>query len=433
MATLDHLPAGHLWSILDTALAAAEGDFPWPPDDGRILPEGVWIGGAIDTTSPTLEAFTLAAISHPGLTAGSRPSPELALTSTPMLCTAIDKVLASQLPWLERYGVPEDAARQRGTSLKDQLIAAAQAARRDQEQAIRNSPVRDAAVAKLRAEARAAFHAADITTRLLTWAGNPPSTTARRQEEGACLLVPITAPRHMFISDDDGDITGLATLAGRALADTVLKYMMITASANAEARAISPADGAIKVRDAIAEVRGTPPAKLVVIIPDFPYALRKDMGITADKAGAELSDQQRHERNQIIEELGLTSSDLTLKLTGTIDGAPVIKTRNLAGRIIIINLTRLKATLFVLETNGSPPEPDLMLIHPGQASAAVGTQESSTPPDAAASEPSLGNDTACGHDGDALQLRFRLRFPLELSATGQPLAQILYWNDEWPN
>jgi hypothetical protein len=197
--------------------------------------------------------------------------------------------------------------------------------------------------------------------------------------------------------------------------------------------AISPADGAIKARDAIAEVRGTPPAKVVVIIPDFPYALRKDIKITADEVGAELNDQQRHERNQITEELGLTGSDLTLKLAGTIDGAPVIKTRNLAGRIIIVNLTRLKATLFALEANGSSPEPDLTLIHPGQASTAAGTQESSTPPAAGASEPSLGNDTACEHDDDALQLRFRLTLPLELSATGQPPAQILSWNDEWPN
>ena len=94
-----------------------------------------------DVTSPLVEAFALAAVTRPALTAGIRPSNGSALADGPMLKTTLDQVLATRLPWLERYEIPQDTARQRITELKDLLTATAQEARDAQDDEIRNSPI----------------------------------------------------------------------------------------------------------------------------------------------------------------------------------------------------------------------------------------------------------------------------------------------------
>ena len=59
-----------------------------------------------DATSLLAEAFALAAVTRPALTAGTKPSRGSALADGPMLKTTLDQVLATRLPWLERYGAP---------------------------------------------------------------------------------------------------------------------------------------------------------------------------------------------------------------------------------------------------------------------------------------------------------------------------------------
>jgi hypothetical protein len=433
-AALGHLPAGQLWHILDTALAAANSEVSWPPADGQILPDGVYIGGATDLLSPTLEAFALAAILRPELAAGSQPSRDLALTGTQMLSTAVDRVLSSQLPWLERYGVGEDTARQRGVILKDQLTAAAGQAHRDRDQEIRDSPISDTAVDKLRTETRIAFHAADITTRLLTWAGNPPSTAAQH-EGGACLLVPIEAPRRMFIRDDDSDITDLASQAGQSMAYVLLKYMLGFASEHSETSTISPSDAALKVRYAIGEVRGPADAKVAVFIPQIPLRLRTDIGVTAERTDDKPADRRSRKHDTKLRALGLRGTDLVNMLAGTIDGAPVLKTRIPGQRIVVINLAYLKATLYPAETGHPGPGPDLTLVSPRRVPQAPGTEESQPAQQqdsATSSDPNPANGTPPGFEDETMQVRLRLSLPLQFAATGQPLARIFTWNEEWP-
>ena len=161
---------------------------------------------------------------------------------------------------------------------------------------------------------------ADITSKLLSWAGNPPSTTSRRQVSRVCLFASASAPRSIFIGEDDSDLAAIGGWLGGTIAQALLGYLLICALECTEARSISPADSAVKVRDAIAEVRDSPPtgkahpsAKIVIIIPDVPYDLRKDIGVTGTGADAWRSEDQRREREQIAEELGLTGSSLALQ------------------------------------------------------------------------------------------------------------------------
>ena len=371
---------------------------------------------------------------RPELAAGSRPSRDLALTGTQMLSTAVDRVLSSQLPWLERYGVGEDTARQRGVVLKDQLTAAAGQAHRDRDEEIRNSPISDTAVDKLRTETRIAFHAADITTRLLTWAGNPPSTAARH-EGGACLLVPIGASRRMFIRDDDSGITDLASRAGQAMAFVMLKYMLGFASEHSGTSTISPSDAALKVRDAVGEVRGHADAKVAVFIPQIPLRLRTDIGVTAELTDDRPPNRRFRKHDTKLRALGLSDTDLVKMLVGTIDGVPVLKTRIPGQRIIVINLTYLKATLYPAETGHPAPGPDLTFVSPRRIPQVPSTEESlpaQQQDSATSSDSNPANGTQPGSEDETMQVRLRLSLPLQFVATGQPLARIFTWNEEWP-
>jgi hypothetical protein len=125
-AVLDRFPAGRLWRALDAALRAGVSNLASPFDEARITPVGALVISDLkDATPPLAEAFALAAVTRPALTVGTRPSSESALADGPMLKTTLDRMLATRLPWLGRYGVPEDTARQRITELKDLLTTAA--------------------------------------------------------------------------------------------------------------------------------------------------------------------------------------------------------------------------------------------------------------------------------------------------------------------
>ena len=401
-----------------------------------------WLAGRLTRRPLYLKRSRLQQSCATDLTAGSGPSPDLALTDTPRLCTAIDQVLGSRLLWLQRYGISEEVARRRGADLKDRLTAAARSARHDQEEKIRTSPILPAAVDKLRTEARAAFHAADITSKLLSWAGNPPSTTSRRQVSGVCLFASASAPRSIFIGEDDSDLAAIGGWLGGTIAQALLGYLLIRALECTEARSISPADSAVKVRDAIAEIRDRPPtgkahpsAKIVIIIPDVPYDLRKDIGVTGTDADAWRSEDQRREREQIAEELGLTGSSLALQLAGSIDGVPVIKTRVSVKRIVILDMARLGKLYLAADDKAAPAEPGLVLIGPVQAGTAAtvtrGSGTSQNSPSAAGVNTDPGDSVPAeqNHD-DTLQVKMRSWLPLEFSTSDPAASRTLTW-DEW--
>ena len=195
-AILDRLPTGRMWRILETVADSGIRSAS-PFDEARILPAGtVMISQLPDATSQTLEAFVLAAITRPNLVAGTEPSSELALADAPGLTAAIDRVLASRLPWLRRYGVPGDSAQRQGTDLKNTIAAAASNARDARDHKIRSSPVLQPTVDTARSELRSAFHDADIAGRLLAWAGcSPPAAPASPdQADGHKLSVLASVP-----------------------------------------------------------------------------------------------------------------------------------------------------------------------------------------------------------------------------------------------
>jgi hypothetical protein len=199
-ALLELFPAGRLWRALEAALRAGISHFASPFDEARITPIGALIISDLrDATSPLAEAFALAAVTRPALTAGTRPSRESALADGPMLKTTLDQVLAARLPWLERYGTPGDTARQRITELKDLLTATAQEARDAQDEEIRNSPIAESTVNTAKSALRSAFHATDIAGTLLAWAGNAAEAMAPGEIGGLSVFITASAPRSHFI------------------------------------------------------------------------------------------------------------------------------------------------------------------------------------------------------------------------------------------
>jgi hypothetical protein len=441
-AFLDSLPAGRLWAALDTALRSGANEPAWPADDERIVPAGtVTVSGLPDTSSPVLEAFVLAAITRPALASGTGPSGQIALADAPAIGAAIDCALATRLPWLMRYGVSEETVRQRGCELRDLVTAAAQAERHERDEEIRTSPILPAAIREAEAELRPAFHAADITSRLLSWAGILPAAGSRQTASRQNVTINASAPRHYFISG--GNPAGIGEWLGPQLAQALLQHVLTTAASQSATRPITPADGTVKVREAIAEVRGNghpgePPAdaaKVVVIIPDHPYDLRKDLRVTATTADAWTSDGNRLERESLIARLGLADSPaLALQVAGLIDDVPVIRTRAITRQIAILNLAKVRNLPPVTSTGEAPGEPRLTLIPPDQAlstggpPSADGTRQLS-PPGAAGEHQPLATSTR--PDADPLQVGLRAWVPADIIATEPATARVLTW-DEWP-
>jgi hypothetical protein len=257
-AILSRLPDGRLWDILDRAIQIADGDWAWQFPDDEILPAGVVRILPVDTISPLLETFALAAIARPGLVARTDLGQRLALDRGPALITAVNQALADQMPWLLRYGCTQDTADRNAADLTARLEKAEQDARRELEEEIRKNPVRPAAEDELRQVARASFRESDITGTLFAWAGRlVPGTGGLQSAE-----VTLTAPRSSFtaIGNGDGAMVSHGRQIGHRLAAQAFSQMMITVSQGGEKRDVRRADIATAVRDAIADVSGTAPA-----------------------------------------------------------------------------------------------------------------------------------------------------------------------------
>jgi hypothetical protein len=431
-AILERLPTGQLWHVLETALETSLGDWRWGTlYDEQILPVGVVRSGAVDVTSPILEAFVLSAIVHPELIAGSGPSQQTALGSTQDLSRTVDRVLAAQRVWLERYGISPEAALQRGTELKEQLVAVARTARREQAERIRSSPILPATADELRAAARAVFHATDITSRLLSWAGNLPFTTAPGETSGL-MAFSLTVPRANFISEEIIDIPGHAKILGTQLAQRLTQQLLGIASRNAECRTISRADIALQVRAAITELNAPAPRKqvtpaitrVVVVIPVDPWDLKNDMNVVCTEADSWLHEDQQRKRAQLIEELGL-GDDLSWQLVGNIDGVPVLKTHTQVKHIVVMDLARFAKLHHAVGDKEAPEEPKLELIEPGQANAAPGSPASATSKNAAPSEVMSSEQPQPGMPS----VKWRLSLSAEFLVSDATAARVFIWEE----
>jgi len=364
-AILARLPDGRLWGILDKAIQAADRDWAWQFSDEEIIPAGVVVTACIDTISPLIEAFALAAIVRPGLVAQTSPGQQLALGRGPALITAVHQARADQLPWLLRYGCTPETADTNAADLVARLQRAEQDARRALEEEIRKSPVLPAAKEELCQAAMASFRESDVTGALFAWAEKMVSGTGLQPDE-----VALRAPRSSFtaVGNDDGVMAAHGRQLGRRLAAHALSQLMITASETGEKRDVCRADIATAVRDAIADMTGTrsaktrrhsPAGRTAVFIPDIPYDLRNDLGITgtAQRGGLEATRRR-------LGELGIKDEVLASQVAGTIDRAPVIVVSALEDRLLVIDLVRFGELRRDTSGGTHPAEPELTLLEP---------------------------------------------------------------------
>ena len=410
-AVLDGLPAGRLWRAVEAALRAGVSNLASPFDEARITPVGsLVISDLRDATSPLAEAFALAAVTRPALTAGTRPSNGSALADGPMLKTTLDRVLATRLPLLERYGVPGDTARQRITELKDLLTAAAREALDAQDDEIRNSPISEPAVSTARSAMRSAFHAADIAGALLAWAGHAAEIMSPGEVGGLSVFITGSAPRSHFI--DGGDPSGVGRWLGLNLAHAALQHVLATAASGTGTHTITPADAAVKVREAIAQVRGSArqvnrgqrheeAVRVVVIIPDTPYDLKRDMGVAAAAPGVP-TDQGRPPEYELLAESLRAAKGSLARIVGIIDDTPVVQTRAITKHLVILDAARLRWLAPCADTDEEPTEPGLVLLPPGIA-------------------PATGASTT----NETLEVRLRTWLSADVSATDPRAARVL--------
>jgi hypothetical protein len=172
-----------------------------------------------------------------------------------MLKTTLVQILARRLPWLQRYGIPEDTARQRVTELKELLTATAQEAWDARNEEIRDSPILESAVSAARSALRSAFHAADTAGILLARAGNAKEAMPPGEIGGQCVFITASALRTYFI--DGGNPAGIGQWLGTNLAQAVLQHVLRVAANTSAPLAITPPDAAETVRQAITQVRGS--------------------------------------------------------------------------------------------------------------------------------------------------------------------------------
>jgi hypothetical protein len=370
-AILDRLPDGRLWHILDRAIQTSDGDWRWQTTYNGIIPAGVVITRSVDTVSALLEAFALAVIARPGLVAGSDPDQRLALDRVPALCTAVDKVLAEQMPWLERQGCAQDDARRNAADLKARLRQAELDARRHLEEAIRKSPVLPAAEDELRRATREAFRSNDLTGALFTWAGNLAPGTG----PVAVQRVTLTCPRSSFtaIGYGDGAMASHGHRLGRLLAAMALGQLTTVALQAGQERHVRREDIAAAVHDAIAEVscapsartgQHVPAARTAVLIPDS-WQLKASLEI----AGTGHPDRLEAARSKVIRKLGLEDEDLASQIAGVIDGVPVIVVtfdyaRDREGWVLVIELARFGELCRSTSAATLLAEPELVLSQP---------------------------------------------------------------------
>jgi hypothetical protein len=288
------LSATEPWQMLGIALQAAQQDWFRPPRDEEIVPTGVVVTSFTDPTPAMLDAFVVAAMMRPELSAGE-PDPAVAMARAEALRGAVDRVLAREMPRLQRYGVPPEIADHRGAALRDQITRAERSARRQQEDEILARPVSPAATDLLQTIAREEFRATDITGRILTWAGHAPSCATSEESRGGLAAVSMTAPRAIFLDENDGNIPEVGARLGRALADNLTYQLLEAAGTEGLATAISQEQGFVSVRAAIADLRTRdapdkngrplPAARIIALIAAAQLSeIKEQFGITVSVA-----------------------------------------------------------------------------------------------------------------------------------------------------
>lgn len=410
-AILDRLPAGQLLTVLDRAIRTSEGDWRWQWPDDAIIPAGMVTAAPVDTISPLLEAFALAAIARPALALG-HADPQVILDRGTALITAVRQVIVDRLPWLARHGCAEPAAARNADDVIAWLDAAQADAQRELQERIRKSPLRPGAEPELRRAAQAAFSDADLTGVLFTWAGKlfaapglPP------------LEVSIELPRSMFTSPAENEQVMIVPgqRLGRQLAFTSLGQL-ITEAVRADSRVdVDRADLAAATRSAITALSGAASAqkgqlaqaRITVLIPDIPYDIRRDLGITAFRDPG-----QEDAWRKAVNDLALTSESLAALIAGTFEHAPVIVTGILDSHVVVIDLARFGE--LHREARGLQlSAPELKVIEPADPLRPIGS--AAAPPGAA------GNVRT----SDLLKVLVKLSLPTKITISDTSAVKVL--------
>jgi hypothetical protein len=372
-AIIARLPAGRLWAALERALQISDGDWRWQLfSDDEIIPGPARL---IDTYSPLMEAFALVAIARPEL-AADEPTRQFALDRGPALTTAVDQALAGQGEWLRRNGCLPDTAAAHAGDLKARLGQVIERSRREEDEDIRQSPIRDAAVDEARQAARAAFHEHDIAGALFTWAGRTASPDGQQP-----VTATLNASRRDFtdLRYDDAFPSSHGQRLGRVLGVRVLGELLRIASMQGEKRTVHEDAAVAAVRETITQLSASPSAldgqeapaaKTVVFIPDTLYSLIYDLG-----QGGSRKDVPAAGISQAIQELGVENDALASQVDLIVGGALVIRASALTRQALVINLDRFGRLRRAAPGGTSTAEPDLAVTpiaqiapsHPGPA------------------------------------------------------------------
>jgi hypothetical protein len=184
--------------------------------------------------------------------------------------------------------------------------------------------------------------------------------------------VPLIASRRSLTDShyDEGITASYGQQLGRHLAARALEELLLTASTEGRKHAVHEDVAADAVRDAITQVsrdpststeQQAPAARVVVLIPDIPYVLRRDLGIEVGPGRGGVAEVL----STALRELGIGDGDLASHVAGTVDRAIVIKASALERRVLVINLARFGRLHRVVPSGSSPAEPVLTLIEPG--------------------------------------------------------------------
>jgi hypothetical protein len=392
-AILARLPDGRLWQTLDRAIQTADGDWTWQlnADEDEITPAGAVIARPINTLSPLMEAFALAAVVRPSLVGQTNTGQRLAFDRGPALIAAVDHALSGQLPWLLRHGCTRDTAAGNASDLKRRLEEAVQKATRELEEKIRKSPVRHQAADEVRQAALTAFRERDITGALFDRVGK----TVAGAEPRPTQLV-FNAPRSDFTTVENGEwaLESHGRRLGSGLAALALEQLMHVAAQAGEQRTVRREDVAIAVRSAILELSdgptaGTgqsPPAtRIVALIPDLSYVDKNGLQIERDSQGDGLAAAS----SKVIQELGISDEGLAAQVAGTIDGIPVIETIVRDKRVVIIDLARFGKLRRGRPSGTAPAEPELRLFEPDDPLRPPDASTSTEPALAGSNQPNL--------------------------------------------
>lgn len=441
------LPATEPWQVLGTALQAAQQDWFRPPRDEEIAPTGVVVTGFSNPVPAMLDTFVVAAMMRPELSTGE-PDPATALARAEALRGAVDRVLAQEKPLLQRYGVPPETADQRGAALRDQITRAERAARRQQEDEILARPVSSAAKDLLQAIAREEFRDTDITGRILTWAGHPPSRATSEDSRGDLAAVSMTAPKAIFLDENDGNIPEVGARLGHALADNLIGQLLAAAGTEGLATAINQAQGSASVRAAIADLRTynapdqngrpSPAARIIALIAAAqPSETKEHFGITETAAETWLRGKHpgvESSRDRMLRELGLPDRR-AWQLYGLIDDTPVLQIRMPQGRLVLLDLARFAQIQLPPESSGAGGDAVIELAEPGEAGTRAGlvrptVDEGTDTPTQAGTEDAERTEDRLREE--MLKVKIKFGLPGRLHVCDVTAARIFTWEQRPP-